>query len=234
MRILLIRHGDPDYEKDWLTEAGEREAAALAAHLRREGLDRIYCSPLGRARRTAWHTAQALGREAIVEDWTAELGGWRIDELPHDVHMAWDLHGEVIRERRPLPGQHDWHDHPAYGGRGFADGFARIAEASDAFIARHGYQRVDGRYRIVRPNQERIALFCHGGFGLTWLAHLLELPPPLVWSGFFMPTSSVTTILFDERSREWAVPRCLGVGDLSHLACAGLPMSGAGIKANRR
>ena len=30
MRILLIRHGDPDYDNDTLTEKGRREAALLA------------------------------------------------------------------------------------------------------------------------------------------------------------------------------------------------------------
>ena len=30
MRILMIRHGDPDYEHDSLTEIGRREAALLA------------------------------------------------------------------------------------------------------------------------------------------------------------------------------------------------------------
>lgn len=30
MRILLIRHGDPDYVNDTLTEKGRREAALLA------------------------------------------------------------------------------------------------------------------------------------------------------------------------------------------------------------
>ena len=30
MRILMIRHGDPDYEHDSLTEVGKKEAALLA------------------------------------------------------------------------------------------------------------------------------------------------------------------------------------------------------------
>ena len=30
MRILLVRHGDPDYEHDTLTEKGHKEAALLA------------------------------------------------------------------------------------------------------------------------------------------------------------------------------------------------------------
>ena len=77
-----------------------------------------------------------------------------------------------------------------------------------------------------------MAVFCHGGFGLTWLAHLLEIPLSLVWSGFWMPPSSVTTILFDERSQEWATPRCIGFGDVSHLYEAGLPVRPRGIIAN--
>ena len=31
MRLLFIRHGDPDYEHDTLTEKGRREAALLAS-----------------------------------------------------------------------------------------------------------------------------------------------------------------------------------------------------------
>jgi probable phosphoglycerate mutase len=95
-----------------------------------------------------------------------------------------------------------------------------------------GYERDGGKYKILRSNPEQIAIFCHNGFGLIWLSHLLQIPLPLMWSGFTMAPSSVTTILFDERSSEWAVPRCIGFGDTSHLYQAGLPISSHGIKAN--
>jgi formamidopyrimidine-DNA glycosylase len=36
MRILIIRHGDPDYEHDTLTEKGHREAKLLAEKLVKE------------------------------------------------------------------------------------------------------------------------------------------------------------------------------------------------------
>jgi probable phosphoglycerate mutase len=107
-----------------------------------------------------------------------------------------------------------------------------VGRESDAFLARHGYVREGGRYRIERPNRDRLAIFCHGGFGLWWLSHLLEIPLPLIFSGFFLPPTSVTTVLMDERSSNWAVPRCLGVGDVSHLYAAGLPVSNSGVKAN--
>lgn len=33
MRLLLIRHGDPDYERDTLTTMGDREAAELSEYM---------------------------------------------------------------------------------------------------------------------------------------------------------------------------------------------------------
>ena len=33
MKLLLIRHGDPDYENDCLTPTGQREAELLAARI---------------------------------------------------------------------------------------------------------------------------------------------------------------------------------------------------------
>lgn len=34
--------------------------------------------------------------------------------------------------------------------------------------------------------------------------------------------SSVTTVLFEERTKDYAVPRCIGLGDISHLYASGL------------
>ncbi len=84
------------------------------------------------------------------------------------------------------------------------------------------------------PLVNNLTVFCHGGLGLCWLAHLLALPAPLVWAGFFMHTSSVTTVLFDERTPGIATPRLLHLGDLTHLHLAGIEPSSAGIKANYR
>lgn len=36
MRILIIRHGDPDYERDSLTEKGWREVELLAERLEKQ------------------------------------------------------------------------------------------------------------------------------------------------------------------------------------------------------
>ena len=52
MLLYVIRHGDPIYNPDSLTPKGKRQAEAVARRLSVHGLDRIFSSPLGRARKT--------------------------------------------------------------------------------------------------------------------------------------------------------------------------------------
>ena len=73
MRVLIIRHGDPDYSIDGLTEKGKREAQLLSLRLQNEGISTIYCSPLGRARLTAMPTAEKIGVDIITCDWLREF-----------------------------------------------------------------------------------------------------------------------------------------------------------------
>ena len=75
MKILIIRHGDPDYSIDSLTEKGWREAKLLAGRLCRLSVDDFYVSPLGRARDTASLTLKRLDREATQLDWLQEFRG---------------------------------------------------------------------------------------------------------------------------------------------------------------
>ena len=65
MRIVLIRHGEPDYEKDCLTETGHKQAKIAAQRLLKEGIEEIYASPLGRARQTAQYFSEASGIKKI-------------------------------------------------------------------------------------------------------------------------------------------------------------------------
>ncbi|AHF89950.1 phosphoglycerate kinase [Opitutaceae bacterium TAV5] len=238
MRLFIIRHADPDYPNNTITAAGHLEAQALAVRMTRLGLDRIYTSPLGRARDTARYTADALGIEPVVLPWTAELPWPRITQEVLGESTPWDLHGYTLRQWQKEPTTRNWPEFPPLSAAEYREGFATLGAGSDAFVAGLGYRREDaggaagGVYRVEAGNREKVAVFCHGGFGLTWLAHLLAVPLPVMWAGFFLPPSSVTTVLFDERGEGLAVPRCVGLGDVSHLYAAGLPVQPSGIKAN--
>ena len=170
MRLHIIRHGDPDYVRDTLTERGRREADALREWTAREAPDRAYHSPMGRARLTAELALAGSGLVPTCEPWTAELSPW--GPLPGEKLAYWDQHGHRIRNPAFLA-SHRIEDVPGLDAPEFLANLPRVAAASDAFLARHGLTRDGGVYRVAPCDCRSIAVFCHMGFGLTWLAHLL-------------------------------------------------------------
>ena len=100
MRLYIIRHADPDYPNNTITEAGHAEARALAQRLAGEGLTRLYSSPLGRAQDTAAYTAEATGLQLSIEPWTSELKALRMPAGPLEGGMLWDAHGHLLRAQR--------------------------------------------------------------------------------------------------------------------------------------
>ena len=73
MHLIFIRHGDPDYEHDSLTEKGRREAALLAERIAGWKVTDFYVSPYGRAQETIRPALERLGREAQTMDWLHEF-----------------------------------------------------------------------------------------------------------------------------------------------------------------
>ena len=47
MKLLIVRHGDPDYTVDSLTEKGWKEAGFLSERLARLDVKEFFVSPLG-------------------------------------------------------------------------------------------------------------------------------------------------------------------------------------------
>ena len=73
MKILIVRHGDPDYSIDSLTEKGWREAEYLSERLIKLDVKEFYVSPMGRAKDTASFTLKKLNRTAVECEWLREF-----------------------------------------------------------------------------------------------------------------------------------------------------------------
>ncbi|MCL1832510.1 MAG: histidine phosphatase family protein [Oscillospiraceae bacterium] len=229
MLLYIIRHGEPDYENDCLTENGTKQAAALAERLCTHGFHEIYSSPLGRAVQTAQPTCERLGLPYKIEDWMSESTAWSelsVSDKAGARQWAFSCQNTRLIEK-PYTVE-DWHTNPAFAECESAEGgFRRITTASDEFMARLGYVRERGIYRITAPSEKRIAAFCHHGFGTTWLSHLLSIPPHIFWAGFDIAHSSVTILEFKNTPDGYTAPTCVCLSDVSHIYKAQLPLKAA-------
>ena len=73
MKILIVRHADPDYSIDSLTHQGKKEAELLSQRLFKLNIKEFYVSPLGRAKATAAYTLNKLNRPAVECEWLKEF-----------------------------------------------------------------------------------------------------------------------------------------------------------------
>ena len=114
MRIIFVRHGEPDYEHDCLTETGKLQAVDAAERLRNEGIEEIYASPQGRAAQTAAATAEVLKRPVKTLDYMRELHWGSIDgtPIPSNGH-PWNLSDLLAEEGWDLMNP-DWREHPYF------------------------------------------------------------------------------------------------------------------------
>lgn len=241
MKLIIVRHGDPDYEHDTLTEHGWKEAKLLVSRFTSMDVKDFYVSPLGRARDTASCTLKALNRTAKVCDW--------LREFPAQVEIG---HDPILTHAYPdaKPGENGlytkitwdvlpsyWTEHPEYFDR---EGWRHsvIAKTSDLvscydyvvsnfdqLLAHHGYERCHNFYRVAKANRDTIVFFCHFGLECVLLSHLMGVSPFVLWHSTVMAPTSVTTVYTEEREKGIAYFRAGQIGDVSHLTAAGLAPS---------
>lgn len=222
MRLLLIRHGDPDYAVDGLTPKGEREAQLLAARIAPLEVKDYYVSPLGRVQRTAAYTLQAAGRTAAVCNWLQEFDAFRVTD-DGEKRWMWD---RLPSDWTQFPESYDkdrWTELPDIQRGNAAENYRAVAAGLDAVLALHGYERNGQFYHAVQPNGDTLVFFCHFGVTCVLLSHLLGISPMVLWHGTASAPTSVTELWTEERRPGIASFRMTKFGDISHLYVADEP-----------
>lgn len=230
MRILLIRHAEPDYAVDSLTTKGRAEAELLSRRLVRYDFRDIYVSPLGRARDTAAYTLSKLGRDAEVLPWLREFRGSYPDpETGRRRGVAWDVKPRIWKA---FPGVMDietWMDVPAFAGGDVREVWFETVAGVDGLLARYGFRKDGPVWKSVRNTHDTIALFCHFGISMAILAYLTGVSPMFLWHHTLCLPSSVTEVVTEERIPGEVSFRVTKLGDLTHLEAAGEKESTAGL-----
>ena len=156
MLLYIIRHGDPIYDPDSLTEKGKQQAQALARRLSTHGLDKIFSSPMIRAQQTAQPTCDLLKLDKEILDWTSEQALWEETSITlENGHGEWCFHLPEAFQKKPemLTWGDKWYEMEPYcRGPKMREGYERVCRESDAFTERLGYRREGMMYRPIRPN----------------------------------------------------------------------------------
>ena len=210
MRIVFVRHGEPDYKHDCLTEQGQIQAGAAAERLKDEGIEEIYSSPLGRAAETAAAAAKVLDLPVRTLDYMRELHWGSIDGtlLPSDGH-PWDLADRMAAEGWDLTNP-SWREHLYFRNNTVTAEADRVAQKTDEWLFTLGYERNGAYYRCIRSNdrQTTVALFSHGGSSAAAMGHILNLPFPYACALFHLEFTGITVIRLDRNPGRQTLP-CL-------------------------
>ncbi len=218
MRLLLIRHGDPNYEIDGLTETGKRESALLAERIAPMDIAEYYVSTMGRALETARPTLELAGRTAKECGWLREFSvGVHRPDCSGLSHVPWDWLPQDWSKSPALLDRERWFEHPIFVEQDVKGAYDAVIAAFEAVLAEHGYVRDGLCYRVERQNSDTLAFFCHFGVSCVLMSRLMNVSPMVLWHGMAMAPTSVTTIYTEERRPGIASFRAAAIGDISHL-----------------
>ena len=226
MLLYVVRHGDPDYTTDTLTERGKLQAEAVSKRMARAGINKMFTSPMGRARETAEPTRRLLQLPCPVEEWSHEIGDEVKTPYPDGVMKSITLLNNIEFRK---DGRMDLSYDDAFTCPGISQ--SRMNESVDYitqncfdFLRRLGYQEENGIYRILEPNEDRVALFCHAGLMRVMVSVLLHIPLNTTWASFSVTHTGITVFEFENYPNGFTAPRCLAFSDTSHLYAEGLDL----------
>lgn len=255
MRLIFIRHGDPDYKHDTLTVKGEREAMALQQRVRHwfheEDTFDFYVSPLGRAQRTAETALRGTGREAEVLPWLEEFFHPVKDPVTGKDHIPWDWLPAWYADKKQvqLKDRDKWPLTPVMKSGGIAQYYDAVCKGLDEVLLRYGFAsddalpgvyRTDGThcqgYQLDKSTDtykewhdgRTAVFFCHLGVMFAAMSHLLDTSPVVLWQSFYVAPTSVTILCSEERTPCVAAFRVQALGDTQHLHDAGERISASG------
>lgn len=251
MRLIFIRHAEPDYENNTLTEKGFREAKILANRTKDWKVKAVFTSPLNRAILTAKPTLDHWGLSATTYDWLQEFD-YPVDDTMHPYHkrIAWDLSSDYLHAHPEVYSPDGWRENELVQTGSVAEDYDRVCAEFDALLASYGYVRDGVCYRVTEDHipsdafmiydghtiehmqhneatytDDTLVFFCHLGVSMVLLSHLLNVSPYTLWQGFFTPPTAITVLTAEEKEPGLAVFRCQVCGDTSHLREASEPIS---------
>ncbi len=223
MRIIFVRHGHPNYEKDCLTELGHEHAHAAALRLQNEGIVEIHASSSGRAAETAQHTADLLGLPVTLHDFIREISWGAKDggEIPFKGN-PWFVSDQMVRDGIRIM-EPNWRHMPPYDENNVDQYVDKVEKGIDEWLAHLGYAREGDFYRVTKENTDRtIAMFSHAGASSAALSHLLNIPFSYFCTVIAPDFTAITVLKFSDVPGELTAPKIEIMNDSRHIHSQGI------------
>lgn len=240
MKLIFIRHGDPDYVRDGLTEKGKIEAKALADMIERYNIDEVYQSPLGRAVETAEYSLKVLGKKVTTCEWLREFPALIDPNLSEEVvrayskefkinpetgkydkHIIWDMLPSYYGSHPELFDLNKWRDADILKYSNTLEVYDHVTSEFASLLESYGYVRDGYAYKVKEGNNKTIAFFCHYGITGVLLSYLWHVSPFVPLQYMAVAPTAVTVVATEEREKGIATFRTIRMGDISHLNLAG-------------
>jgi len=225
MFLYLIRHGEPDYENDTLTKLGIKQVRLLSERFSSVKFDRIFSSPLGRARQTAIPTCIKQNKNYEVLPWLSEDLAYNAMVTDIEGKPDWWFSVQNTKIITPEGAQ-------KYESNLSQSFYASTASSFDNLLSELGYQKCvnevctngvctnkvcNSGYRITSTNNKNVAFFCHDGISRILLSYALLIPFHILCASFSISHTGVTVLHYADTNDKFTSPRCLMFSDLSHL-----------------
>lgn len=198
-RLVVVRHGETHWNvasriqghaDSPLTAAGEAQAAAIAARLATERLDRLVSSDLGRALATARAIAGRTGHAVVADARLRERNYGVAEGLTYgEIGVHYPEVFSRVRDTDP--------DYVVPGGESRRQLFERVRDAFESLAREH-----DGL---------RVAVVCHGGVLAALYRHVRAIPVSAP-QAIPIPNASYNALVFE--SGAWTVEAW---ADTAHL-----------------
>lgn len=218
MRIIFIRHGNPNYKDDCLTELGHLQAEAAADRLSGEKIDGFFSSSCGRAVETAEHIAARFGAEVTQLEFMREISWRAIDPeetIPHNGH-PWFLAEELVRKGESLM-ELNWKQKYPFCRSRLLTSIDKVETGFDNWLAQFGYIREGEFYRVRGGDDRTVLLASHAGSSTVVLSHLFNLPPMLLFKAMGPDVTAITEVEFGGADGELISPNLDLMNDARHI-----------------
>lgn len=255
MKLIFIRHGDPDYKNNTVTEKGKREVRLLTERVCKWNVTDFFVSSYGRAQDTIRPSLEKMGRTVEICPWLREFDAHVMNPATgKEKSVPWDWLPEQFFGEEKYHSFNEWFNSPVMKSGPVRERYEEVVRGFDEVLSRYGYVRKDKNVPVYtcKPHmteeeaeidthldafqknldETNLVFTCHLGVMFVIIGYLTGISPVQLWQGFFVAPTSVTVMGCQEREPGKAVFRTQFMGDIRHLTEGGEPASASGFYGN--